>query len=156
MKEKSHVTLKEAAAMTGFPYPAIKSLLEFAGIELQKQGPNLICEKSDAEAAVMALRLAFTHPDDAFDIIDDIKERHDNAGEFELEDKSRHEIKRCPFCGGDDLVLRPKYIDSKDMFYAFVQCKGCKASSGASGAYENSLISEKEAIKKWNKRPSKE
>ena len=156
MNEKSHVTLKEAADLTGFPYPAIKDLLVFAGIKLEKQGQYWICEKNDVEATILALRLAFSHPDDAYDIIDDIKKKHEDAGEFVLEDDSRHETKRCPFCGGDDLVLRAKYIADKDMFYAFVQCKNCKASSGSSGAYVKSLISEKEAIKNWNKRPSKE
>ena len=145
--------MKEAAELTGFPYPAIKGLLDFAHIKTEKQGGSLIVDKNDAVSAVLALRLAFCHPDDAEDIIDSVKSKCENAGSFLLEDGSKHAVKTCPFCLGDDLLLRQRYIDDKEMYYSFVQCKNCKASSGASSAYKDIVISEKEAIKNWNKRP---
>ena len=153
MNDKSHVTMKEAAALTGFPYPAIKSLLEFAHIDIEKQGASWIVDKNDAEAAALALRLAFSHPDDAQDVIDSVKAKDKNVGSFILQDNSIHNAKACPFCNGSDLVIRTKYIENKDMFYSFVQCQDCKASSGSSAAYKDSLICDKEAIRKWNKRP---
>ena len=157
MSEKSHLTLKEASELTGFPYPAIKGLFEFVGIKLEKQGGSLICDKHDAEAVVLALQLAYSQPCDAVDKIENkMDDEMDDAGIFVLEDSSHHKAKRCPFCGRRNLVLRTKYIDDKDMFYAFVQCKSCRASSGSSSAYTKSLMSEKEAIEKWNERPSKE
>lgn len=159
MSEKSHLTMKEASELTGFPYPAIKQLLEFAGMKIEKQGSSLVCNRDDVETTVLALRIAFAHPDDASEFLEkavsDIKEKKDDAGFFILDDNKKYAVKRCPFCGSDKLVLRPKYLEDKNMCYAFVQCKKCKASSGSSGAYTDPLISEMAAIEIWNNRPSK-
>lgn len=58
------------------------------------------------------------------------------------------EIKPCPFCGGEDIIVRPApkpFLGDYKRTYKFAQCRYCLARTGEYGT-------EPKAIEAWNRR----
>lgn len=74
----------------------------------------------------------------------------DNADERTV--TAMDELKPCPFCGGEEIVIRPVhgyFPKSAHRTYYYIQCRNCFARSG-------DLWRKSKAIEAWNRRAGEE